>query len=379
MEKVTLSIITVNHNSSALLKDCFFSVVSAVGNEPYEFLVVDSGSRDEDLANLRNLKGGNIGIIANRENIGYARAVNMGIRNAKGDYVLITNPDVIYKSDSIAILLDALRKFPRCGAVGPRTWWNREMSFLLPASEPITPGRIFKSEFMSVSRAANDLVLGGWIRNNLRYWLSEEPVKQEMLSGACILTSRKILDAVGGFDEIFPLYFEDTDWCLRLVKKGYQLYMVPQARIVHYYNQSAKQDVEASRGKYDFSSAEFLKKHFRGRYLLLRGALRLHKAIGHRVSGTYDDKGVFTSPPVLSFESRSRKLLLLSPVASMIPSAGSFFEGNSFEAPKDLWGCLGDGRYYVKVIDLDSFRTCAAWSWVKQRSTPAVVEGRQAL
>jgi len=372
-----LSIITVNYNSSALLKECLSSIVSAIGDESYEIIVIDSGSKEEDVDNLLNLKSDNVGIILNSENIGYARAVNTGIRNARGDYVLITNPDVFYKAGSIRIMLNALLTLPQCGAVGPKTWWNKKMTFVLPFSELITPCRIFKSELMRFSQTMNDFILRGWIRKNLRYWLSEKPVRQKMLSGACILTTRKILDAVGGFDEIFPLYFEDTDWCLRLGKKGYHFYMVPDANIIHYYNQSAKQDIEASKEKYDFSQAEYLRKHFRGRYFLLRGALRVHKTIEHKVSGIYDDKGVFASPPVLTFESGSKKLLLLSPVASLIPSAGSFFEGDSFRMPQDLWDCLEDGRYYVKTIDLDVFQPCGAWTWVKQRSTPSVVNGRQ--
>ena len=365
-----LTIITVNHNSSALLKDCLASIVDSVGNEPCEFLVIDSGSKEEDVTNLRNLKGDNLNIILNSQNIGYARAVNMGIRSAKGDQVLITNPDVIYRSGSIRSMLDALLTLPRCGAVGPKTWWNADMSFLLPSSELITPYRIFKSELMNASLAMNDFILRGWIRKNLRYWLSENPVRQEMVSGACILTTRKVLDAVGGFNEIFPLYFEDTDWCLRLGKKGYHLYMVPDANIIHYYNQSAKQDVEASKEKYDFSQAEYLRKHFRGSFFLVRVALRLHEIIEPKVSGIYDDMGVLASPPVLTFESSSKKLLLLSPVASLIPSAGAFLVGDSFKIPQDLWDCLEDGRYYVKTIDLDIFQPCGAWTWVKRRTIP---------
>ena len=365
-----LSIITVNHNSSALLKDCFSSIVSAIGDEPYEIIVIDSGSKEEDVDNLLKLKSDNVGIILNSENIGYARAVNTGIRNAKGDFVLITNPDVIYKSGSIRIMLNALLTFPRCGAVGPKTWWNGGMSFLLPFSELITPGRIFKSELMRVSRTMNDLILEGWIRKNLRYWLSEKPMRQEMLSGACIMTTKKILDVVGGFDEIFPLYFEDTDWSLRVRKAGYQLYAVPQANIIHYYNQSAKQDIEASKEKYNYSLDKYVRKHFQRQLFLVRQSLRLHKVFGNKAPAIYDDKGVFTSPPVFNFKASPRKLLLLSPVDSLIPSAGSFFEGDLFRIPWDLWDCLEEGRYFVKTIDLDTFQYCGAWSWVKHRATP---------
>jgi GT2 family glycosyltransferase len=370
MEKVMLSIITVNFNSSALLKTCFSSIISAIGNEPHEFLVIDSGSKKEDVTSLLSLKGDNVRIILNRENIGYARGVNTGIKNARGDFLLITNPDVFYKSGSIQIMLNALLTYPRCGAVGPKTWWNEKMTFLLPCSEPITPFRTLNSELMRVSPALNKFILRGWIKKTLRYWLSEKPLRQEMLPGACIMTTKKILDVVGGFDEIFPLYFEDADWCLRVRKAGYYLYTVPQANIIHYYNQSAKQDIEASREKYQYSLDKYVKKHFKGQLFLLRQSRRLHKAVGNRPSAFYDDKGIFTAPPVFTFPDSSRKLLLLSPVDSLIPSAGAFFEEDSFKIPGDLWDCLEEGRYFVKTMDMDNFRSCGSWSWLKQQSDP---------
>ena len=364
---IKLSVIAVNHNSSALLKECFSSIVSTIGNEPFEFFVIDSGSKEEDVNNLLNLERDNVKIILNSENIGYAKAVNIGIRNARGDFILITNPDVFYKSNSIKIMLNALVTLPQCGAVGPRTWWNKEMTFLLPYSEIITPCSIFKKELMKISRAMNELILRRWIKRTLRYWLSEKPLRQEMLSGACIMTTKKVLDVAGGFDEIFPLYFEDTDWCLRVRKAGYRLYMVPQAGVIHYYNQSAKQDMEASQEKFNYSLDKYVRKHFKGQLFLLRQTLRLHKLSSNKASTMYDDKGILNTPPVFTFKDGSRKLFLLSPVDSLIPSAGSFFEGNSFEIPVDLWDCLGEGRYFVKAFALERLKDCGSWSWVKQR------------
>ena len=316
-----LSVITVNYNSSVLLKKCFSSIVSALGNEQYEFLVIDSGSKKEDVENLLSLQDDNVRIILSHENVGYLRGVNAGIQNAKGDFILITNPDVFYKPDSIRILFDALVSSPKCGAVGPRTWWNESMTFLLPCSEPITPARTLKSELMRGSPGMHGVMIRGWIRKNLRYWLSENPLVQEMLSGACIMTTRKLLNVVGGFDEIFPLYFEDADWCLRVRKAGYHLYAVPQANIIHYYNQSAKQDGESSGEKYRYSLDKYMRKHFKGQMFLLRLSRRFHKMVGSSTSSLYEDKGTVTKPPVFTFLNNSKKLLLLSPVDSLIPSA----------------------------------------------------------
>ena len=361
-----LSVIAVNYNSSLLLKECFSSIVSTIGDEDVEFIVVDSGSREEDVAWLLNLKGDNVKIILSRENIGYAKAVNRGIKNADGDLILITNPDVVYMPDSIKIMANALLELSQCGAVGPKAWWNKKMTFLLPINELVIPYRIFMMELARVSQTMNNAILKRWIKKTLKYWLSVKPMRQEMLSGACIMTTRKILDRVGGFDDSFPLYFEDTDWSLRVRKAGYQLYTVPQAHIIHYYNQSAKQEIGVSSRKFNESSEKYLRKHFgEGQLSLLRLFMRFMKArtIIHAV---YEERGILTTPPAFTFKDVSKKLFLLSPVDLMIPSAGSFFEGNSFVIPEDLWALLGEGRYYAKVVDLKHFHDCGSWQWTKK-------------
>jgi GT2 family glycosyltransferase len=360
-----VSVVAVNHNSSALLKECLSSIVSTMGNEPFEFLAVDSGSREEEIQNVRSLEGGRVRVILSRENIGYAGGVNRGVREARGDHILITNPDVVYKQGSIRSMVAALSTLPGCGAVGPKTWWNKGMTFLLPVSELVTPYRILRTDLMRISGTARDMMLRGWIKKTSEYWLSEKPVRQEMLSGACIMTTRGVLERVGGFDDSFPLYFEDTDWCLRVRKSGYHLHMVPDAHVVHYYDQSAKQDRKASREKYGESLNIYLGKHFKGKLPLLRTVLKLLKG-RNKVSAIYEDRGALTTPPRFTFSDESRKLFLLSPIDSLIPSAGSFFEGTFFRIPEDLWGLLGEGRYFAKAFDLRRFKDCGSWSWVKQ-------------
>lgn len=359
-----LSVIAVNHNSSALLKECLSSVASTLEDEPFEFLAVDSGSREEDAEALRSIEGGNVRLILSRENIGYARGVNAGIREARGDTILITNPDVVYKHGSINNMTTALSTLPRCGAVGPKTWWNKGMTFLLPMSELITPRSILRTELMKTSQTLNDTILRSWARKTSAYWLSEEPVMQEMLSGACIMTTRKVIENVGGFDDSFSLYFEDTDWCLRVRKAGYRLYMMPGSNIVHYYNQSAKQDTGASQEKFSASMDRYMDKHFR-RYLpLLHAALKLTER--RRFPSVYEDMGPLAAPPHFTFRDDSRKLFLLSPLDSLIPSAGSFLkETASFSIPEDLWELLGEGRYFAKAFKLHGFEDCGSWSWVK--------------
>ena len=362
-----LSVIAVNYNSSALLKECLSSLVSATEDIPAEFIVIDSGSKAEDADNLRTLEGDNVRVIFSRETISYSTAVNIGVKNTKGDFILITNPDVLYKPDSIKKMLNALAEFPQCGAVGPRTWWDKNMTFLLPFSAPVTPGSILKAEFMRTSGTLREVIMRRWIRQALKCWLSEKPLEQEMISGACIMTTRKIFNITGGFDENFPLYFEDTDWCLRVRNAGYRLYMLPDAGIIHYYNQSAKQDISASQQKYDCSLSKYLRKHYKNRSYLIRQILRLLHGRQNKMDDLYENKGSLTISPAFTFKKDSKKLLLLSPVDTLIPSAGSIIDGTYFEIPKGLWDRLGEGRYFMRAFDIEDLEDCGAWSWVKNR------------
>ncbi len=359
-----LSIIAVNYNSSSLLKDCLSSIVSNTNDIPLEIIVVDNGSKREEVDNLQKING-NVRIIFKEENSGYSKAVNEGIKNASGEFILITNPDVLYMPYSIKNMMEAFASLPRCGAVGPKTWWDKEMTFMLPFSEIVTPFRILRTELMVSSPILGDMILKNWIKRSLKYWLSESPLVQEMLSGACIMTTREVLWGVGGFDEIFPLYFEDTDWCLRVRKAGYNLYMLPDAEIIHYYNQSARQEINISQEKFSYSSIIYLKKHFNLQFILSNYIKRVFKYINKRTEGLYEDMGIVTTSPVFKFKDRGRKLILLSPVETMIPSAGAFLDGDSFEIRSGPWNSLAKGRYFIRAFEFEGLSNYGAWSWVK--------------
>jgi len=357
-----LSVIAVNYNSSSLLKRCLASIVSVRGGLPIEVIVIDNASRREERERLSEVEG-DIRFIFKEENRGYSNAVNEGIREAGGDILLITNPDVIYMPYSIERLVEALLSLPNCGAVGPRAWWDDDMLFMLPFSEIVTPFRILKERMMVSSYVIGNAILKAWIRRSLRYWLSGHPLAQEMLSGACIMTTRRIIEEVGGFDETFSLYFEDTDWCLRVRRSGYNLYTVPDARIIHYYNQSARQESELSKEKFRDSSYKYLKKHFKIQLNIARFIRGLFRDGVFDFS--YDDMGVVVKPPVVRFDDKRTRLLLLSPNSTLIPSAGAFVDAGSFRINDGLWDLLDSGRYFMRAFELKGLKGCGAWSWIK--------------
>ncbi|MCX8031515.1 MAG: glycosyltransferase family 2 protein [Thermodesulfovibrionales bacterium] len=362
-----LSIIIVNYNSSEVLKECFSSINRFCNDQPIEILIVDSGSEELDKEKLKEIRDNKVRIIFANENIGYAKAVNLGIKNSQGQHILISNPDVIYLKESIQKMSDALRQIPNCGAVAPKTWWNYNRDFLLPKSEIITPFGNLLIDLARSSRAFYEAFFKRWVKRNLVFWLTDKPLKQEMLSGACIMTKKEVIESIGGFDEGFSLYFEDTDWSIRMLKSGYDLYLIPDSEVIHLYNQSAKKDKSAAEYKFNLSMQKYFIKHFSFQSSLVNF---MKKLLSQRLKAPssirYEiDLGLIKKPPFFKFESRGRKLLLLSPLEVLIPSAGAFIEDDSFMFPPDLWDCLGEGRYFLRCLLLDSLRYCGSWTWIK--------------
>ncbi|MGE0827553.1 MAG: glycosyltransferase family 2 protein, partial [Candidatus Binatia bacterium] len=260
-----LSVLVVNYNTTALTRRCvaslhaqklsFFDGVRS----RIEVIVVDNASRTEEQAALAGI---NATIVYSNDNHGYGAALNHALKVANGEYILFSNSDTWYFPNALQALLDWFRQLPRCGAVGPRLWWDYDRAFLLPPSDPVTPMRYIRDAAVRANLWWHQQSERHWRQQALRYWKVQEPLVQPMLSGACILTHKNVLTACGGFDELFRLYYEDTDWCRRVRQKGYRLYYIPEADVAHFYNQSGRQDVMEVQRIGRESEARYFQKHY---------------------------------------------------------------------------------------------------------------------
>jgi len=368
MGNIDLSIIIVNYNSTTLLLECFQSLLRNMDRYSFELIVVDNGSRKEEIINLKNLKQyDNVFLILNKDNIGYAKAVNIGLELSKGNYILISNPDVLYLKNSIKELITAIDSVSNCGAVSPRVWWDEKQTFLLPNNELITPGYIFIKSLASHNVYLEKYILREWLKKTLLYWKAEKYLEVELISGSCIMTRKNIVNMVGNFDEQFPLYFEDTDWFLRVKKAGYTLYYVPEANVVHFYNQSAKQEKESSNLKFNLSMKKFLRKHFKKQMYLFDPLNKVldYKSVSVK-SFSFKELGFLKEPIFFTIKHNSAKLLLLSPNECMMPAAASFLKSDYFVMNKYLWDRLSYGRYFIKIFDLNGNKELESFSFYKE-------------
>lgn len=225
-----ISFIILNYKTKGLLKNCLKSVIeSDLRGLNYEIIVVDNNSGDGVKEMLAEHFAGVI-FIQSRYNLGMGAGNNLGIRQARGKYVIILNPDTVVFPDAMIKLYDFMEKNTRAGIAGPKLinpdgslqyTRCRFPSFLTPMYRR-TPLRKLKS----VKKKLAD-----YLTKDEDYGIAS---RADWLYGACLFIRRSALDKIGLFDERFFLGFEDTDLCRRAGKAGYEVWYYPASVVIHY-------------------------------------------------------------------------------------------------------------------------------------------------
>jgi N-acetylglucosaminyl-diphospho-decaprenol L-rhamnosyltransferase len=352
--------IIVNHDTSALARECVASIAAAAdGAGDVEIVVVDSGSSPAD----RDALDGVGARVVALGNVGYAAAVNRGARELAAPFLLVSNADVVYLPGSLAELLEAARGIERCGAVGPELWWDREQTIRLPPNSDERAATTIREA--AATRLGADR-LERWVRRTERVRRAREPLAVPALSGASLLVTRPAFEALGGFDEGFSLYFEDADFCRRARACGYRLALVPRARVVHHYNQSAGRDPDAADRRFAESARRFARKHERP--AVRRLAERAAAATTHDPPGPMDDLGVVHEPPRFAVDGGAGgepALFLLSPLPGCVPAATAERPSGVLELPRELFERTAPGPQHVVALSRPDLRVVGAWRWVK--------------
>ena len=219
-----VSIVIVSYNVCQLLDECLQSVKRAIEGIEGEIFVVDNCSSDGTVETLRP-RHPDVCFIANKENVGFARANNQAIRQSDSEYVLLLNPDTVVYEPTIKGTLDFMDAHPEAGGAGVRMLTTEGQ----PAPES---RRAIPTPWVSM------LKMLGFTR---RYYMShlpwDKPSQIEVISGAYCMLRRKALQQVGLLDEDFFMYGEDIDLSYRLLKGGWQNWYLPYD-IIHYKGES---------------------------------------------------------------------------------------------------------------------------------------------
>ena len=234
-----LSIIIPSFNTKKLLRQCLRSLGSRLQsqNSKLEIIVVDNASGDGSAEMVRELQSASrrtktpklqIKLIENSKNLGFAKAVNQGIRKSKGEYILLLNSDIIVKPGSLKAMVNFAESYPLTGVVGGR---------LLDPSGSIQASVYHFPTFL---RAMREFWLGQEGIYQKYVPKGNEPVVVDAATGAAMLIPKKIIKEVGLLDERYFMYFEDLDYCRRVKKAGYKTYYLPAAKFTHHHGASGK-------------------------------------------------------------------------------------------------------------------------------------------
>jgi hypothetical protein len=234
--RADLSIILVNWNAVDYLRECIASIYESTQGISFEIIVVDNAS---PAANVDTLKEHfpQITIIKSPENLGFAKANNLGFEHSSGSLLLFLNPDTKLVGPAINLLVDQIRARPDAGIVGARHV-GPDLTVQTTSIQkfPRILNQVLDIEYLRLRWPHSSL----WDIAPL-FSSSMEPVQVEMIPGACMLLRREVFEQLGMFTEDYFMYAEDVDLNVRVARAGLRNYYVPEATIIHYGGRSSAQ------------------------------------------------------------------------------------------------------------------------------------------
>lgn len=245
-ERPRLSIVIVSLGLDALLGACIASIGEHV-RVPHEIIVVNNSP--EELGYR-----GSVGIrcLENGRNLGFARAVNRGIRESRGDTILLLNPDARFTSDIVSPMLSFMDGRERAGIAGPQLVFPDGS---LQNSVDVIPNLL--TELLNKSLLK---ILFPKAYPSKRSGFTHL-VQVPSIIGACMMIKRQVIDAIGLLDEGFFLYLEETDFCKRAADAGFEVWHLPQLTVTHHQGTSARRFDVARKMEYRRSMYRFFLKH----------------------------------------------------------------------------------------------------------------------
>ncbi len=278
-----LSIIIVNYNVCDLLRTCLAQIVREADQKyTTEVWVVDNNSSDNSTNMIRS-EFPSVKLIANKKNVGYAKANNIAIKKAKGEYVLLLNPDTIIEKNGLTKCLTFMDNHLNAGAMGVKM--IDENGNYLPESKRGLP-----TPFTALYKLLGLYKLFPKSNRFGRYYMSHldknstGPV--EVIAGAYMLIRKEVFTSIGYLDENFFMYGEDVDLSYRISNAGFQLYYYPEVTITHLKGKSSKMyDLKKVFNFYNsmiiFSNKHFRKNKYSLPYILVNTSIYSLMGIGY--------------------------------------------------------------------------------------------------
>jgi GT2 family glycosyltransferase len=236
-----LSIVIVNWNGLAVLRECLNSIFGAAQGIEFEVIVVDNASQDDSVAVLQR-EFPQVVVLRNQQNRGFAAANNQAFAVARGRHVLLLNNDTLVLPGAFQQSVKYMDDHPRVGVLGCRVEFP-DRSFQTSCCRFNNLLELFMTRLLPLGSMWNERLNMG------RYWGRQfaEPTEVDVVAGCFMVVRREVITTVGGLDEDFFMYGEDEEWCSRIKRAGWRIVYFPGATIIHFHRFSSRQTRRAPR------------------------------------------------------------------------------------------------------------------------------------
>jgi len=260
---IKISIIIVNYNVKDFLEQALISIKRSLKMISSEIFVVDNASSDDSIPMLKD-RFSDVFLIENKTNSGFAAANNLAIKEAKGEFVVLINPDTVVQEDTFVKLLQFFDEKPQASAATCKIL-NPDGSFSVDSRHSIpTPMTAFWKLIGFNKLFPKSKIFA---RYNLTFLSEDDIHKVEAISGSFMMIRRKMVEEIGLLDDRFFMYCEDIDYCHRINKSGGEIYYVPTSQIIHYKGESTKKNNIDYVYNFNKSLYLFYKKHYQEKYI----------------------------------------------------------------------------------------------------------------
>lgn len=236
----------MTYNTLKMTKECINCIFEKQRGIAYEVILVDNASTDGSKEIFE--KDERITYIYNTDNLGFGKANNIGLKYARGRYVLFLNSDTLLINNAIEILARFLDTHENCGACGG--------NLLSREGAPLHSFRRLAPLPFEINQLLGNVPSKIIFQNNEEYNHTDAPLIVNTIVGADLMIRNSILSTIGGFDERFFMYCEETELCHRIRKAGYHIMSVPNARIIHLEGASFSKDKKIKRIKMNRDSTK---------------------------------------------------------------------------------------------------------------------------
>ncbi len=316
-----LSVIILNYNVRYFLELCLKSVEAAIKNIDAEIIVVDNNSEDDSCKMVKELFP-EINLIENKENLGFSKGNNIGVLQAKGDYLCILNPDTVVAEDTFEKVLRFSEDKNNLGIVGCKL--INGGGLFLPESKRNIP--TVNVAFKKILGFSKDYYANHVDKN--------ETGEVDILVGAFMLIKKSVYNEVGGFDEDYFMYGEDIDLSYKVLKTGYKNYYFGNTQIIHFKGESTLKDRYYAR-RFFGAMKIFYKKYFKKNRLFdaviwlgIELAYKFRRIRKNKIKNISEYVFVSNKKNEKLFSILSKKVILKSDKKSVKPNSEIIFDAN---------------------------------------------------